>query len=192
MFSCFKRTFCCSKKDKKPSVYILKLKDGKYYVGESSDVNKRVWMHQNDNGSAWTRRYSVEEQIDPISKINNFDELAQTLEMMRRYGIDNVRGSMFTKPFPLNPSEKIMAAQLYCELNGLCRRCGGNDHFIGACPSQTVVADWVSNFGGQLSIDELLVPKMKRECLECKKDIATLPQNFKYCRPCFMKVNGYK
>ena len=42
-------------------------------------------------------------------------ELSETLEQMNITGIDNVRGSMFTKPFNLSKQEKIMAAQLYCE-----------------------------------------------------------------------------
>ena len=42
---------------------------------------------------------------------------------MKLYGVDNVRGSLFTKPFDLSYYEKIMAGQLYCELNNLCRKC---------------------------------------------------------------------
>ena len=121
MLSCLKRTFCCfSKRVKNPrqSVYVLKLEDDKYYVGESTNVEKRIWAHKNDNGSAWTKKHNVEAKISGVEVTNNFNELAQTLEMMRVYGIDNVRGSLFTKPFPLDRFEKIMAAQLYCELHG--------------------------------------------------------------------------
>ena len=62
--------------------------------------------------------------------------------MMRVYGIDNVRGSLFTKPTPLDRFEKIMAAQLYCELHGYCRKCGSNGHFVTNCKEKKV-ADWV-------------------------------------------------
>jgi len=192
MLSCLKRTFCCfAKKVKNPrqSVYVLKLKDDKYYVGESTNVEKRIWAHKNDNGSAWTKKYEVEKQIDGIEVTNNFYELAQTLEMMRVYGIDNVRGSLFTKPFPLDRFEKIMAAQLYCELHGYCRKCGSNDHFVSNCKSDKVV-DWVHQFGGELEYKELLVPK-KRECSKCSKDISKMPYNYRYCRDCFLKINGY-
>jgi len=201
MLTCLKRTFCCSRKierNKRPlpeqnvdgkETYVLKLLNDKYYVGESNNVKRRIWAHSNDNGSAWTKRYGVERKMECISCTSNLHELVQTLEMMKEYGIDNVRGSMFTKPFPLDPSEKIMAAQLYCELHNLCRRCGSNEHFIGvACPLDGKMAEWVQQFGGQLDMNSV---DSKRECLECEKDISTLPPNYRYCRQCFMKVNGY-
>lgn len=192
MLSCLKRTFCCfAKRVKNPrqNVYVLKLEDDKYYVGESTNVEKRIWAHKNDNGSAWTKKHNVEAKISGVEVTNNFNELAQTLEMMRVYGIDNVRGSLFTKPFPLDRFEKIMAAQLYCELHGYCRKCGSNDHFVGNC-KETKVADWVHKFGGELEYKELLVPK-KRECSKCSIDISGMPYNYRYCRDCFLKINGY-
>ena len=201
MLTCLKRTFCCSRKIERNKIplpeqnvdgketYVLKLLNDKYYVGESNNVKRRIWAHSNDNGSAWTKRYGVVEKMECIPCTSNLHELVQTLEMMKEYGIDNVRGSMFTKPFPLDPSEKIMAAQLYCELHNLCRRCGSNEHFIGvACPLDGHMAEWVQQFGGQLDMNSV---DSKRECLECEKDISTLPPNYRYCRSCFMKVNGY-
>ena len=201
MLSCLKRTFCCSRKIERNKIplpeqnvdgketYVLKLLNDKYYVGESNNVKRRIWAHSNDNGSAWTKRYGVVEKMECIPCTSNLHELVQTLEMMKEYGIDNVRGSMFTKPFPLDPSEKIMAAQLYCELHNLCRRCGSNEHFIGvACPLDGKMAVWVQQFGGRLDTN---TEDTKRECLECGKDISTLPPNYRYCRSCFMEVNGY-
>ena len=200
MLACLKRTFCCSRKierNKRPEkplpegkeTYVLKLLNDKYYVGESNNVKRRIWAHSNENGSAWTKRYGVEGEMECITCTSNLHELVQTLEMMKEYGIDNVRGSLFTKPFPLDPSEKIMAAQLYCELHGLCRRCGSNEHYIGvACTPNGHIAEWVQQFGGQLEMNSV---DSKRECLECKKGISKLPPNYKYCRQCFMKVNGY-
>ena len=205
MLACLRRTFCCSRKierNKRPEkplpgkntegkeTYVLKLLNDKYYVGESNNVKRRIWAHSNDNGSTWTKRYGVEGEMESITCTSNLNELVQTLEMMKEYGIDNVRGSLFTKPFPLDPCEKIMAAQLYCELHNLCRRCGSNEHFIGvACLKGGQMADWVQQFGGHLDTNSV---DTKRECLECKNDISTLPPNYRYCRPCFMKVNGYK
>lgn len=192
MLSCLKRTFCCFSKRVKNSrqnVYVLKLENGKYYVGESSNIERRIWEHKNDNGSAWTKKYRVEKIMDILETTNNFHELAQTLEMIRLYGIDNVRGSLFTKPFPLDRFEKIMAAQLYCELHGYCRKCGSSEHFIGNCKKDKVV-DWVKQFGGELEYKELLLPQ-KRECSNCSEDISTMPYNYRYCRECFLKINGY-
>ena len=140
MFSCLRRFFCMKKRKtlgKEP--YILQLTDNKYYVGESNDVKKRIRLHENGNGSAWTKKYSVIKGIEPeYNKENNFNELIQTLEIMKNHGIENVRGSLFTSPFPLSQYEKVMAAQLYCELHNLCRKCGGEGHFITQCKKKDV------------------------------------------------------
>ena len=110
MNNCLKR-LCCSKRRVKERVeptdkktYVLKLGQGKYYVGESNNVKHRIWAHSNDNGSAWTKKYEVEGEIEGVKCNSNLNELVQTLEMMKEYGIDNVRGSMFTKPFPMDKS----------------------------------------------------------------------------------------
>ena len=51
------------------------LKEDKYYVGESSDIERRIWAHKNDNGSAWTKKYEVEERMNLIDIQNNYHEL---------------------------------------------------------------------------------------------------------------------
>jgi putative endonuclease len=37
-------------------VYILECSDGSFYVGSSTDLERRVWQHQNGEGAAYTRR----------------------------------------------------------------------------------------------------------------------------------------
>lgn len=44
--------------------YILRLKDIKYYVGITSDLQRRFRDHFNGVGSKWTNRY------EPIEAIN--------------------------------------------------------------------------------------------------------------------------
>ena len=185
------RLFCCSSKKniENTGVYVLKLSNNKYYVGESDDINRRIWVHQNDNGSLWTRRYKPEKRIKSLKNKRCLDELAQTLDMMNMYGIDNVRGSIFTK-LTLDTVEKVMAAQLYCELNNLCRRCGGSGHYISNCKDNDI-CDWVNNFGGKLRFDQTLLPNNIRKCIQCNNDITKLPKNFRYCSNCF-KEKGYK
>jgi len=118
---------------------------------------------------------------------NNFHELIQTLETIKKHGIENVRGSLFTSPFPLTQYEKVMAAQLYCELHGLCRKCGGKGHFITQCKDKEV-EEWVQQFGGVLDFNRI---DTKRVCLSCDVDITSLPKNYRYCRKCFYEKNKY-
>ena len=181
MLSCFKRCLCTKRFiKKKKETYILKLENDKYYVGESSDVKKRIWIHKNKSGSAWTKKYDYVETID-TPKINNvsFTELIHTLHLMKEYGIENVRGSMFTSPFPLSTNEKIIAAQLYADLHNLCRKCGGENHFITQCKNDKVEG-WVQQFGGKLQFSMI-----NRNCISCNKDISSSPSNHRYCRACF-------
>ena len=38
-------------------IYILKLKNNKYYVGKTSNPKFRLESHFNSNGSVWTMKY---------------------------------------------------------------------------------------------------------------------------------------
>lgn len=183
----FRRCFSaisCKRKQKK-EIYVLQLAEDKIYVGESNDPRRRMLVHVNKQGSAWTKKYEVVKMMEPKLKRNTyFGELTETLEWMKEKGIDNVRGSMFTKPFPLSSQEKIMASQLYCELHNLCRKCGGKGHFYNQCPNDEV-EPWVHQFGGILEekTDD------SRKCNRCKTGINHLPGNYRYCRNCFRELN---
>ncbi len=88
---------------KKPiSVYVLRLEAGKFYVGQSMYPEERIKEHFNGKGSEWTRRYPPIEVIK-IIKTNAFSwraaleiETQVTLELMKIYGWDNVRGGGYS------------------------------------------------------------------------------------------------
>jgi hypothetical protein len=188
MKRCFNRCFkkCLNRTLYKlpKKVYVLELKDNKYYVGESNNVPRRIWVHMNA-GSGWTKKYDVIRELTPLTKLqSSFSELLETLAMMDKYGIDNVRGSMFTNPYMLSLNDKVVAAQLFCELNNFCRKCGGNDHFITRCKSDTM-KPWVNNFGGKLTFEVSNISQKDSKCLKCSESISTLPSNYNYCRKCF-------
>ena len=37
-------------------VYILECSDGSFYVGSTTDLERRVWQHQNGEGATYTKR----------------------------------------------------------------------------------------------------------------------------------------
>ena len=116
MYNFIRRWFCYGTREKIGGVYTLKLQDDKYYVGKSDDIEKRIWIHSNDCGSVWTKNHKVIKRIPNITEDRGkLGELIETLESIKLYGIDNVRGSMFTKIY-LSESDKIKAAELYCEM----------------------------------------------------------------------------
>ena len=78
-------------------------------------------------------------------------------------------------------------SECFCELYGLCRKCGGEGHFITQCKDNNI-EKWVHQFGGNLQFEDI---DTKRICLECGNNITSLPKNYKYCRKCFYDINKY-
>jgi predicted GIY-YIG superfamily endonuclease len=90
--------------EKRYWLYILKLEQGKYYVGVTSrSVSKRVSEHQYGfMGAKWTRRYKPIQIIDKRDLgVTTYDRAEQyetrvTTRYMKKYGINNVRGGLLT------------------------------------------------------------------------------------------------
>jgi len=75
--------------------YVLLLENDNYYVGITNDYNNRINSHLNNCGSSWTKLHK------PIKVIEQFiggkdNEREKTLEYMRKYGWDKVRGAGWT------------------------------------------------------------------------------------------------
>ena len=172
-----KRIFCC-KRFYTSGVYRLQLQNDKIYIGKSNNIERRIWCHKNDNGSYWTKKHIFLKRLPLLTEYSDskFGELEETLENMYLHGIDNVRGSMFSRIILTN-DDKIKAARLYCEMYDLCLNCGSNEHFITKCKNK-IVEPWVNIFGGKLS-DNI------RRCEKCSVDINLKPKYHKYCAGCF-------
>jgi putative endonuclease len=39
-------------------VYVIKCKEGKFYIGSTEDIEKRLFQHNNKLFKAWTNRYA--------------------------------------------------------------------------------------------------------------------------------------
>lgn len=83
-------------------IYVLKLEDGKYYIGQSTDPDKRIKKQFDRKGSAWTKLYKPIEILSLESiGIMNYKEAEEyenkvVLNYMKEYGWENVRGGYFT------------------------------------------------------------------------------------------------
>src|SRR6266446_5937610 len=98
MYTTQARTQPTNHKRKKYDVYVLECEQGKYYVGKTTNIEKRINDHLNGNGSQWTKTYKPKpEPIKVYKDCSAFDEDKYTIEMMSIYGIDNVRGGTFTQ-----------------------------------------------------------------------------------------------
>lgn len=117
-------------------IYILKLKQNKYYIGKTKNPSKRLRDHFDNSGCnskkvKWLEKY---EPIGLISKFkgDNFDENKLTKVYMAKYGIANVRGGSYCQL-------KLPKYKLQClqdEIRGSkdeCYMCGKSGHFIDKC-----------------------------------------------------------
>ena len=128
-------------------IYVLEYRSEetkKFYVGKSNDVARRVDAHMSGQGGVGYLNGRNLRQVALISGGSLGDleswERNETLERMYRFGIDNVRGWMFTDP-ELSDDEYEAAFNQICEKFDLCRRCGRNSHFRNNCFARTT-AEW--------------------------------------------------
>lgn len=69
------------------NIYILKLKNNKYYVGKSQDPERRFIEHLSGSGSAWTQLHHPIEIIEIIQNVDDFEEDKQVKKLMSLHGI---------------------------------------------------------------------------------------------------------
>lgn len=99
----------------KPIVYVLGLEQGKYYVGISLSLNMRFGQHFNGDGSVWTKTYKPVKIIEIIYPATSLIEKQKTLEYMRKYGWENVRGYAWCKLEMKNPPNELKEEELNIE-----------------------------------------------------------------------------
>ena len=76
-------------------LYVLKLEHDKYYVGRSNDPQRRFREHADGRGAAWTRRHRPLAIVHTSSLSSTFDEDRCVKELMKKHGIDSVRGGAY-------------------------------------------------------------------------------------------------
>lgn len=78
------------------TIYILKLKNNKYYVGliKKNDLNNDTpEKHFSGEGNNWTKKYKPIKILKVFPYIIRIDEIV--IKLMIKYGIDNVRGGSY-------------------------------------------------------------------------------------------------
>lgn len=137
------------------NIYILKLEKGHFYVGKTTDVEKRYQEHL--RGSArWTKKFKPVGIDKVIKNASPFDEDKYVKEYMLKYGINMVRGGSYSN----ERLDDIQYESLKTEIWGAtdcCIKCGRNSHFAKDCYAKTDVD------GFEIFQTEII------KCSRCKK-----------------------
>jgi len=153
-------------------IYILRLEEGKYYVGKTQRPKIRISDHFKCNGCAWTQEYKPVKIINIIPNCDNYDEDKYTLQYMQRYGIDNVRGGSFTKYILEYSQIKIINTMLKSN-NDMCFKCGKKGHFADTCLHSKVTVDTTYSHTDKLLKCEYSHNDTLWECEYCGKEFKT-------------------
>ena len=79
------------------NIYVLELQGNKYYVGKTNHTFQRFNQHKSGSGAKWTQKHKVKDLFAFHKDMKDTDENKITIQMMKKYGVRNVRGGSWTK-----------------------------------------------------------------------------------------------
>lgn len=123
-------------------VYVLELEGGRYYIGKSADVAKRVKEHAQGKGAGYTSLYKPKKLVEVRTMKSEQDENTLTREYMAKYGVDKVRGGAYAQ-IALPPETKEVLTRELRGASDACFTCGKHGHFASACPKKKEEIVWV-------------------------------------------------
>ena len=110
-------------------IYILLLKDSKFYVGYTEQLLHRILQHFTDNGSQFTLKYKPLKLLQVMEGDQQLEN-SITLQLMLIFGFENVRGGKWCQLELINePIElTLLRDRIYS-----CTRCGRKGHLNSNC-----------------------------------------------------------
>jgi len=118
------------------SVYVLQLTEGYIYVGQSSNVKRRIKQHMDGKGAKFTKRHTPTGVVLP--RLGNIDgagdsgERQEVLLQMRMHGMECVRGWKYVNN-SLSGADVADIKSNWIEMFNLCRICMGEGHMASSC-----------------------------------------------------------
>jgi hypothetical protein len=119
-------------------IYVLELNSGKYYVGKTDNLEKRLIQHQTKGLPkpipCWVSTWGFKNVIEVVDG-DTFDEDKFVLKYMNIYGIDNVRGGSYSN-LVLTFHQKLNLYKQLRNARNECLICGSQDHFMSQCEAK--------------------------------------------------------
>lgn len=81
----------------KEGVFVLSLQSNKYFIGYALNLDSEINKHFNGQGCEWTKIYKPVKVIQTIRTRNIQETEKTTIEYIRKYGWENVRGHHWNK-----------------------------------------------------------------------------------------------
>ena len=130
------------KTDKNSGIYVLRLDNRPtpfFYVGKATNITTRIQQHTDGTGAVCIAGEPFT-RVEPTTKGSVDDmeswERNEVLARMYEFGINNVRGWMYTlKTMPIE--QKLSAFDQICEKFDRCRKCGRGSHFVRDCAAMS-------------------------------------------------------
>lgn len=145
------------------SLYVLELTGGKYYVGKSADVAKRFDQHKSGTGSAWTRLHKPVRILETRRLTSVHDETNMTKDLMKKYGVSNVRGGAYTAVDMTTEQEDMLRHEMRASSDA-CYKCGKPGHFANKCTRKSSFTGTCGCGKKFLDFDEFM--SHNRACIE--------------------------
>ena len=117
------------------TIYVLALEGTHFYVGRCANgrVHQRYLEHLNGGGAAYTSVYAPVRILSTSPCADPLDEDREVLRLIRRHGVDRVRGGSYSQINLTAEQERSIQQQL-AHANGQCFNCHGTGHFAAHCP----------------------------------------------------------
>lgn len=77
-------------------IYALKLENDKYFVGATANLSKTYSQHVNEARFEWTVENPVIGFLFVCAEKESSDEITYTRLLMKKYGVENVRGGLIS------------------------------------------------------------------------------------------------
>ena len=166
------------------TIYVLKCKQRKWYVGKTRKFSGRIVQHFCSNGSAWTRKYPPIKVHDRYRNCTARDEDKYTKDMMDKYGIDNVRGGSYCQ-IELDEHQRETLRRESNATHDKCHKCGKSGHFAAQCSLDSFSEDeeeedleyTVCDCGDEFE-SERAFKRHEKDCYYCSRDYRANQKEF--------------